>query len=142
MNLKKPLFPLKTNKSPSYDEISANVIINCFSELNDPLKYLFEKSIEKGVFPDALKIARVTPLFKGGDPSNIINYRPISVRPCLSNILERIMYNRLYKYLTTEKLTRNSLVLKMIFQLSMQSLSCLIKFMNHLKKIIIDWAFS
>ena len=94
----------QTNKSPGYHEISANVIINCFSELNDPLKYLFEKSIEKGVFPDALKIARVTPLFKGGDPSNISNYRPISVLPCFSKILERIMYNRLYKYLTTEKL--------------------------------------
>ena len=102
--LKEAFFSLKTNKSPGYDEISSNVIINCFSELNDPLKYLFEKSIEKGVFPDALKIARVTPLFKGGDPSNISNYRPISVLPCFSKILERIMYNRLHKYLSTEKL--------------------------------------
>ena len=61
-------------------------------------------SIEKGVVPDALKIARVTPLFKCGDPSNISNYRPISVLPRFSKILECIMYNRLYKYLTTEKL--------------------------------------
>ena len=135
---KESFFPLKTNKSPGYDEISSNVIINCFSELNDPLKYLFEKSIEKGVFPDALKIARVTPLFKGGDPSNISNYRPISVLPCFSEILESIMYNRLYKYQTTEKF----LYSKLVFQLSMESLSWLIKFMNHLKKIIIDWAFS
>ena len=65
-----------------------------------PLK----RSIEKEVFPYALKIARVTSLFKGGGPSNISNYRPISVLPCFSKILERIMYNRLYKYLTTEKL--------------------------------------
>ena len=101
---KEAFFSLKTNKSPGYDEISSNDIINCFSEFNDPLKYLFEKSIEKGVFPDALKIARVTPLFKGGDPSNISNYRPISDLPRFSKILERIMYNRLYKYLTTEKL--------------------------------------
>ena len=103
MNLKKPFFPLKTNKSPGYDEISCNVIINCFSKLNDPLKYLFDKFIEKGVFPDALKIARVAPPFKGGDQSNISNYRPISVPRCFSKIVERIMYNRLYKYLTTEK---------------------------------------
>ena len=40
---------------------------------------MFEKSIEKGVFPDALKIARVTPLFKGGDPSEISNYRAYHV---------------------------------------------------------------
>ena len=68
------------------------------------LKYLFGKSIEKGVFPDALKIARVTPLFKVGDPTDISNYRSISVLPCFSKILERIIYNHLYKYLTAEKL--------------------------------------
>ena len=72
--------------------------------MNYHLKYLFGKSIEKEVFPNALKIARVTPLFKSGDPSDISNYRPISVLVCFSKILERIMYKRLYKYLTTEKL--------------------------------------
>ena len=102
--LKENFFSLKTNKSPGYDEVSSNVIKNCFSELNYPLKYLFGNSIEKGVFPNALKIARVTPLFKGGDPSDISNYRAISVLPCFSKILERVMYNRLYKYLTIKKL--------------------------------------
>ena len=91
-------------KNPGYDEISSNIIKNSFSELNYPHKYLFEKSIEKGVFLDVLKIATVTPLFKSGDPSNISNYRPIFVLLCFSKILERIMNNRLYKYLTTEKL--------------------------------------
>ena len=77
---------------------------NCFRELNYPLEYLFVRSIEKGIFPDALKIDRVTPLFKGGDPNDISNYRPISALPFFSEILERIIYNRLYKYLTAEKL--------------------------------------
>ena len=60
---------------------------------------MFGKSIEKGVSSNALKIARVTLLFKGGDPSDISNYRPIPVLPCFLKILEC-----LYKYLTTEKL--------------------------------------
>ena len=85
------------------DEISFNVIKNRFSELNMPLKYLFDMSLESGIFLDKLKIARVIPLYKAGDPANISNYRPISVLPCFSKMLERIMYNRLYKYLTTEK---------------------------------------
>ena len=102
--LKEAFFSLKTSKSPGYDEVSSNCIKNCFSDLNYPLKYLLGKSIEKGDFPNALKIARVTPLFKGGDPSDISNYRPISVLPCFSKILERIMSNCLYKYLTTDKL--------------------------------------
>ena len=106
-----------------------HVIINCFSELNDPLKYLFEKSIEKGVFPDALKIARVTPLFKGGDPSNISNYRPISVLPCFSKILERIMYNRLYKYLTTEKLLYSK---QFGFQAGLSTEHAIVKLVNQI----------
>ena len=67
--------------------------------MRKPLKYLFNLSIEKDVFPDDLKIARVTPIYKGEGSSDVSNYRPISVLPCFSKILERIMYNRLYKYL-------------------------------------------
>ena len=56
------------------------------------------------IFPEKMKIAKVMPLFKNGDPENIANYLPISVLPCFSKVLERIMYNRLYKYLCEEKL--------------------------------------
>ena len=61
-------------------------------------------SCKTGVFPDLLKIATVTPVFKTGDLKEIINYRPISVLPCFSKILERIMHNRLYSYLVNEKI--------------------------------------
>ena len=61
--------------------------------------HVFNLSIIKGIFSDDLKIARVTPAFKGGDEKDLENYRPISVLPCFSKILERIMYNRLYNHL-------------------------------------------
>ena len=51
-----------------------------------------------------MKIAKVIPLFKNGDPKNITNYRPISVLPCFSKVLKCIMYNQLYKYSCEEKL--------------------------------------
>ena len=61
-----PFFPLKINKSAGCDEISFNVIRNCFGELCDPLKYIFNLSFEKGIFPaDRMKIAKVTPVFTG-----------------------------------------------------------------------------
>ena len=41
----------------------------------------------------------MTSIYKAGDNSDISNYRRISVLPCFSKILERLMYNRLYKYL-------------------------------------------
>ena len=102
--LKDAFFSLKINKSPGYDDISFNVLKKCFSSLCEPLKYLFNLSIEKGIFPDDLKIAKVTPIYKTDDKSNLSNYRPISVLSCFSKILERIMYNRLYQYLTENKI--------------------------------------
>ena len=102
--LKDAFFSLKINKSPGYDDISFNVLKKCFSSLCEPLKYLFNLSIEKGIFPDDLKIAKVTPIYKTDDISNLSNYRPISVLSCFSKILERIMYNRLYQYLTENKI--------------------------------------
>ena len=53
-----------------------------------PLKYLFEVSLEGGIFPDRLKIAIVIPLFKAGDLANISNYRPISVLPGFSKMFK------------------------------------------------------
>ena len=49
-------------------------------------------------------MAKVTPLFKSCDAENITNYRPISVLPVFLKILERIMYNRIYKQLKSDDL--------------------------------------
>ena len=71
----------------------------CFGSLCEHLKYLFNLSIKKGVSPDNLKIARVTPIYKGEGSSDVSNYRPISVLPSFSKILEQITYT---KYLNTD----------------------------------------
>ena len=65
---------------------------------------IFKQFLQKGCFPEELKIAPVTPIYKAVDVNKIGNYRPISVLPCFSKILERIMYNRLFKYLTTNEI--------------------------------------
>ena len=89
--LKDAFYSLKSNKSPGYDNISYNVIKKCLGSLCEPLKYLSNLSIEKGVFPDDSKIARITPIYKSEDSSDVSNYRPISVLPCFFKILERIL---------------------------------------------------
>ena len=95
--LKKAFFSLKIDKV-------YNVVKNCFGELSDPLLHIFNLSFLNGIFPDSLKIAKVTPVYKAGDSSDLGNYRPISVLPCFPKILERIMYKRLYKYLQENKI--------------------------------------
>ena len=96
--LKDAFFSLKINKSTGHDDISYNVVSKCFGELCTPLKHIFDLSFENGIFPDSLKIAKVTPVYKSGDSSSLSNYRPISLLPCFSKMLERITYRRLYSY--------------------------------------------
>ena len=61
-------------------------------------------SINQGVFSENMKFAFVIPVFKSNDEYLLINYRPISVLPCFSKILERIMHNRVYHVLTENKI--------------------------------------
>ena len=68
------------------------------------LFHVFKVSIKQGIFPDSLKIAKVTPIFKSGAKDNISSYRPISILPVLSKVLERIMYNRVYNHLDSKGL--------------------------------------
>ena len=98
---------MKTDKSPDCDDISFNVINNVSEFTVEPLCYTFSNSFAQGIFPEEIKIARITPIYKGGGKENVVNYRPISVLPCFSKILERIMYNRVYLYMTENNLLYN-----------------------------------
>ena len=75
------------------------MLSDSFGPLSTPLLSIFNSSLKRGIFPDELKIARLTPICKTGDENNFGNYRPISVLPCFSKILEWIMYKRLYNHL-------------------------------------------
>ncbi|XP_047129352.1 uncharacterized protein LOC124809339 [Hydra vulgaris] len=90
---------LNKNKATGYDAISASIIKDCDELIKDVLLDIFNKSLKTGVFPDKMKVAIVTPIFKSGDESLVTNYRPISVLPVFSKILERIMYNRIFAFL-------------------------------------------
>ena len=79
---------MKINKSLGYDDISFNVFKNCVSSLCEPLKCLFNLSvsIEKGIVQHDLKIAKVTPIYKADDKSDLSNCRPISMFSCFTKI--------------------------------------------------------
>lgn len=65
-----------------------------------PLTWLFNLSMTKGVFPEKLKEAIVVPLHKGGDPSQMTNYRPISLLSTVSKLFEKIIHGRLISFWT------------------------------------------
>ena len=69
-------------------------------QIVNQLADILNKSFLTGIVPSKLKIAKVIPLYKAKDPALFSNYRPISLLPVFSKILERLMYNRLYNFLT------------------------------------------
>jgi len=77
-------------------------------EISPVISELFNLSVHSGVFPKSLKIARVIPIYKSGDKSNVTNYRPISILSVLSKIFERLAYTRLVSYLQKFGILKNN----------------------------------
>ena len=82
------------------DGLTARLIKASSESIIPPLLHIFNLSLSSGVFPSMWKVARVTPLYKDGCRSDKNNYRPISVLPVLSKLLERLVHDRLYTYVT------------------------------------------
>ena len=64
------------------------------------LTLLFNKSIDQGIFPNALKLSKIVPIHKGDSIFEMSNYRPISLLPIFSKILEKLMYSRVIDFIT------------------------------------------
>ena len=73
------------------------------NEIAPVLSHVFNRSLLSGIVPSQLKIAKVNPIFKSGDKQVFSNYRPISILPSISKILEKIMYTRLFDFVTNNE---------------------------------------
>ena len=92
------------NSSSGHDELPPFVAKFCIEEFIEPLTYMINEPLKTGVCPSELKIARVVPIFKSGDPSLLTNYRPISVISCFSKVFERIVYDYLFDFICTNNI--------------------------------------
>lgn len=81
-----------------YDDIKAGPIKAISHFISIPFSHICNCSLNTGIFPDKLKIARVSVIHKGGDLNNLSNYRPISVLPLFSKILEQVINKRLLNF--------------------------------------------
>jgi hypothetical protein len=97
---------LNSKKSEDHTGISMYFIKNLILQLVSPLTHIFNLSFVNGVLPHQLKISKVVPIFKSGDPMLVDNYRPISLLCNFSKVLEKIMCNRLTKFLNDNKYFR------------------------------------
>ena len=92
---------LKTKTSSGHDEISTKLLKETIHNISIPLTHIINQSFQTGIVPDQMKIAKVVPIHKSSDPTLLENYRPISLLTAFSKLLEKIMYNKVIKFLTT-----------------------------------------
>ena len=88
------------NTTYGINNISTKLLKSIQDFIAVPLCELINSSFSTGVFPNILKRACVTPIFKNGDRNMINNFRPISVLPVMSKVVEKCMYERLNNYFT------------------------------------------
>ena len=85
-------------------DIRVSLLKHVKQEIVNGLVIIFNKSFEEGRFPEMLKIAKVIPIFKGENPTDRNNYRPISLLSIFDKLLEKVMYNRVNAFLTKHKI--------------------------------------
>ena len=99
---------LKNTTSTGYDDISCNVLKQIIHVIVVPLAHIFNASFSTGVFPQKLKIAKIIPVYKKDDKHLFQNYRPISILPSISKLIEKCAFNRLYSFLSKNLILSNS----------------------------------
>ena len=80
-------------------KISTLVLKEVKSKISSVLATILNLCIQNGYFPKELKVGCITPVFKKGDKSNISSYRPVCSLSSFSKIFERIIYNRMVKFI-------------------------------------------
>jgi hypothetical protein len=90
---------MKASKAPGLDKISGKLLKAAGNSIIESLVYLFNLVLNTGIFPEDMKIAKVTPIHKSGEKTDCGNYRPISVISVVAKILEKIMYNQVVDFL-------------------------------------------
>ena len=102
--VKAKLSSLKTNKAIGLDNISARLLKDSADVITTSLTKLYNRSLATSVFQAVWKCGKITALFKSGDGCNANNYRPITILPTASKILERAVHSQVYSYLLRENI--------------------------------------
>ena len=99
LDVKKEILNLSSKKATRKGHIPAKILKWSINAYLSELTILISNCLKKGVFPDDLKLADITPIFKKEDSLNKENYRPVSILPHLSKVLERILYKQIDSFM-------------------------------------------
>ena len=103
-NLKTVINSLTNKSSVGIDGIST-ILLKCIApSIIKPLTLITNQIMKTGIFPNKLKLAKVIPIYKKDDPTQVTNYRPISLLPVLSKVIEKTIAKQLSGYFEDNKL--------------------------------------
>jgi hypothetical protein len=97
--VQKPLCHLNPHKSTSPDQVSPRLHKETAKQIFPALTLVFQASINQGKVPEEWKSANITPLFKKGDRSAPVNYRPVSLTSVCSKVIEHIIHSHIIKHM-------------------------------------------
>ena len=89
---------MKQHKATGIDNLPPGLLKDVSSEIAGPLAYIINFSLQSRQFPNEWKIAEVIPLHKSGSTEDNNNFRPISIVPVVSKILEKAVHQQLMTY--------------------------------------------
>ena len=95
---------LKPTSSSGHDDISTKLLKQISDVITPTLTLITNQSLCTGIFPEKLKIAKVIPLYKKDNPHIFDNYRPISLLPSASKVIEKLVFKQLYDYFLSNEL--------------------------------------
>lgn len=95
---------LNINKAHGCDDITSRMLKMCDKSVTKPLFIIYKNCIMQGYFPKAWKMANVTPIHKKNNKNVITNYRPVSLLPICGKILEKLIFDNLYKHIYANNL--------------------------------------
>ena len=90
---------IDVHKSSGIDFLPTFVLKDCFEKIQTQLTYLFNQSLDLGIFPESWAIATITPIPKVGNNHLVNNWRPISIVPLIGKLMEKLCTNLLNKHL-------------------------------------------
>ncbi len=92
------LTSLNPTKAQGIDGIGPKILRSCASALYVVIHHLFTMSLWYYKIPFEWKVHCIVPIYKSGDKSSVTNYRPISLLCCISKVLERLMYDKIFPF--------------------------------------------
>ena len=104
LEVEKYLRSIKRNKSTGIDNLPPCLLKDAARTISAPLTHLINLSLQTGLFPKDWKLAKIVPIHKSGFHSSFDNYRPISVLPVLSKIIEKAVHRQVIEFIEQNKL--------------------------------------